>query len=223
MDKEDIKALNSARVTAGWSYLGAIVPLVGWILAGISLSHLGSIEAETSKAKRRIKSVKKLAFGGIVLSTIVALLYGSGAYLNARHNNQLAVQAKANAIKSCEAQVVSINNRIFSVNTKYQAANASILDSFQNEGNTSDCKKNTSSAVSTAQAGYNTAVNAANARCISAATDAFNNTEKINAISTTTDSSGQTIYHFSTVAILTQMQEQFNTDKANCNSQFPSS
>lgn len=88
MDKENAKAVNRARVTASWSYLGLVVPLVGWILGANSLSNLSSIDVKyADNNKRTIKSVKKMAIGGILLSTAVFLTY-IGVFYNHRQSVQ---------------------------------------------------------------------------------------------------------------------------------------
>ena len=88
MDKENAKAVNRARVTASWSYLGLVVPLVGWILGANSLSNLSSIDVKyANNNKRTIKSVKKMAIGGILLSTAVFL-----TYIGVFYNHRLSIQ-----------------------------------------------------------------------------------------------------------------------------------
>ena len=89
MDKEDIRTLRSGRTTACWSYVGALIPIIGWILGGISLSTLNSIdEPKTDLAKIKISKAKKLAVGGIILSTVVALFYGGATILVAQSNHK---------------------------------------------------------------------------------------------------------------------------------------
>ncbi len=223
MDKEDIKALNRARVTAGWSYLGAIVPLVGWILGAISLSNLGSIDTpDTSKAKKRVAAVKKLAVGGIVLSTVIALLYGGLTAWNIQTNNkqqQQAALAKANADEqTCEQQIIQTNNKVFALNAKYPSGNA--LSGFDNSSNPSDCKKGADVALSKAKTSYESAVTSAQQRCLAAANDSYNSYLKINSVSTTTGADGQPVYRMPQ-ANWDYINKVLQQDKDNCNQQFP--
>src|SRR5581483_10290304 len=227
MDREDLNALNRARVTAGWSYLGAIIPLFGWILGAISLSNLGSIESpESTKAQRRIQSVKRMAFGGILLSTIVALLYGGGTYLNIRHNNQVdkaAAAAKvAAAEKSCEDYVISINNKIFTLNGKYPPSGNAFANTFSFTTDSSSCKKDADGTRAKADSNLASAETAAGARCQSAAQDAYNNNLKLNGTPTgAKDANGQPVYSLSQ-ANSARIQEQYQSDQNSCKTEFPS-
>lgn len=226
MDKEDVRALNRARVMAGWSYLGIIVPLLGWILGGISLSNLSSIETpDMTKAKRRIKSVKKMALGGIVLSTVLALAYSGATFASIRYNDQLhkqALQAKlASDEKGCEEQVIAFNNKILGLNSQYTSLLQSPFSiSFDNLSNAQSCKKNTTNAISEAKTNYKDAIAAANKRCLAVADDTYNNNLKINAISSYKDASGQIIYSLSQ-ASSARVQQSYQNDKDTCNAQLP--
>ena len=105
MDIEDRNTLNRARVAAGWSYLGLILPLIGWILGLISLSNLSSIDSkDTRKFERSIKFVKNMAIGGIVLSTAVFLMYVTAYYryrLNVRNTDIKLVQDTIESERQC--------------------------------------------------------------------------------------------------------------------------
>ena len=77
MDKAEIvqlefnqKDVRKAQSYAGWSYIGLVIPLVGWILAGLSLSLLKDLPKDGELA-RRAKRVRETADISIVLSTII--------------------------------------------------------------------------------------------------------------------------------------------------------
>lgn len=219
MDQEDLKALNRARVTAGWSYLGVLVPLVGWILGVISLSNLGGIDTNiTEKAKRRVKAVKNLAVGGIVLSSVVAVLFGSltvwGAYVGNKEQKQ-AQQAKLQADEqSCEQQVIQISNKIYALNAEYTTDATHAFDNSLNP--TDECKKGTSVALADAQTNYNNALSATKQRCFNAANDTYNKYLQLNGVYTGKDSSGQPVYRMSQVN-WDYVDKQLQQNKDNCN------
>jgi hypothetical protein len=134
MDKEDVRKLHSARITAGWSYIGALVPIVGWILGGISLSTLKAIdEPKTDKAKSRLLNVKKLAIGGIVLSTIIALLYGglTAWSIQSTHKDQIAAQTAQQqaAYKRNLDQIGSLANQYLNVYQQWSSLPSSTTNS----------------------------------------------------------------------------------------------
>lgn len=225
MDKEDLKTLNRARVTAGWSYLGALIPIVGLILGIISLSNLGSIEdTDSPKISRRIKSVKKLAVGGIMLSVIIGVLYGVATAYTVQHNSNAQlqmVQAKASdEERSCEQQIIAINNKANDLNQRYTTAKngpAPYLGEFAT--NPDKCKSGTASAVSTATTSYQSDVMATKARCLEVANETYNHNLQINAVSQTTDSNGQILYRL-TQADTIRIPKLYEQDKDACNVAF---
>lgn len=107
MDAEDIQDLRRARTLAGWAYLGLVIPIVGWILGGMSLSASKYIEPKTIKARKRVESVQALAWGSILLSIVAFASYIGVGVLSARaadkHEQQLMHQ-KAKEQRANEAQ-----------------------------------------------------------------------------------------------------------------------
>ncbi len=221
MDKEDIAALNRARVTAGWSYLGALIPLIGFILGGISLSNLSAIESPISeKALRRIRGVRKMAYGGLSLSFAVAVIYGSTTYITINNNNKaLAEEAKnklARDISECKEKIRNLNSKIHEYNSQFttpkNVAYASFSDNITGEV---ECEKDNAGAISSAKAAYNRALTAVNTRCLDSADQ---NNERLliaNATSTRKDANGQTIYT-SSQANMDRIQQIYQSDKDSC-------
>lgn len=104
MDEHDIQDLRKARSLAGWSYLGIILPLLGWILAGISLATSKHLEPKTTKAERRVRSVRRSAIWGMVISTVMFILYASlGVWTSYNNNREIKEQVKQQAQQAEQA------------------------------------------------------------------------------------------------------------------------
>ena len=104
MNEHDIHDLRKARSLAGWSYLGILIPLLGWILGAISLSTSKYLEPKTIKAENRVQSVRHLAWGAIVVSTIVFAIYVGLGILTMHTAKQEAARVQEEQAKQQQAQ-----------------------------------------------------------------------------------------------------------------------
>ena len=225
MDREDRNSLNRARVTAGWSYLGSLVPIVGLILGAISLSNLGAIDKpDTSKARKRINSVKKLAVGGIVLSILVGLLYGGLTAWNIQASNKQQIRAqqvKANQDEQgCAQQIIGLNNKINTLNTKFPAQYSEQFENlFNTNSSANDCKSGTEAAITKAKSNYDSAMFNAKTRCLKEAQETYTQYLKINETRTSTDANGQIIYYMPQTN-WDYVNKVLQQDKDSCNQQY---
>ncbi|MGB4768121.1 MAG: hypothetical protein WBP22_02580 [Candidatus Saccharimonas sp.] len=225
MDKEDVAALNRARNTGGWSYLGAIIPLVGLILGIISLSNIASIEPpeDSKKAIRRIRGVRRLALGGIALSIGFMLLYGGATFFTITHNNKIAAQetkAKLEAsIKSCKDEIYANNSKIFTLYGSYPAPTDSVIAGFDKTIDEKECTTNPTKAMAASDAAIQSGKTAASNRCLETARQDYNHTLEINAVSVTKDASGNNIYHMSSEN-LQRIEDSYTSKKNSCNIEF---
>lgn len=219
MDKDDLESLDRARVTAAWSYLGALVPIVGWILGAISLSNLSSIERpKTAKYARRIQSVRRLAWGGIALSILIACLYGFVVYQRGNENESVQNKVQAAELDTCRQKIVQTTNKIYALYDQYPGSDP--LAGLKNGVNPDTCNSGSSAALAGAETSYENAVRAANTRCLNAANDKYNNYLKNNATSTSTGSDGQVLYRMPQTYwdYINKINQQ---DKDSCNQTFP--
>jgi len=221
MNKEDRKILNSARVSGSWSYIGVLIPIVGWILGTISLSGLKSIDyPKNKKQKSNYETIKRIAIGGIIVSTISATTYGLIVYNNLNSNSKKELLEASTSEKSCEEQIIAYNNNVIILNSKYTKPKTRPVPSFdENITNIDGCKRNINSAILTAKTNYNRALNATNERCIDQAEQNYNKSLRMNANSSHLDSSGQTIYNLSQSNI-SRIQQQYQSEKDSCVAEF---
>lgn len=73
--EQDRRDLSKALSYANWSALGIIIPFVGWLLAGMSLSFVKTIPI-TKETKSRIHQIKRAAWLGIIISSIAFAAWG---------------------------------------------------------------------------------------------------------------------------------------------------
>lgn len=124
MDKHDKYQLAKANTLANWSFVGLIVPLIGWILAAISsstlkrLRYLGNM---TTTLEERIREVRIKLRWSVWLSLLVIALWTTlSVWATEQHNSNSAIQLQA-AQKSCLASA-SQQNRTYIDNNKEQYA-----------------------------------------------------------------------------------------------------
>lgn len=72
--REYVHDVRKAQSLAAWSYVGLIIPLLGWILAGISLSLTKSIP-DVGNLGERTQRVRSNAHVSITLSVIITLIW----------------------------------------------------------------------------------------------------------------------------------------------------
>jgi hypothetical protein len=113
--REDYLDARRAQSLAGWSYVGLVIPLIGWILAGMSLSTSKDLPREGKIGKRR-QSARSNATLSILLSVVVAFIWvvaiantsSSAKQQKALQTTQAAQQqtqdASQSAIQACEDQ-----------------------------------------------------------------------------------------------------------------------
>jgi hypothetical protein len=112
---------NKAVGLALWSYVGLVIPLVGWILAGYSRALVRDLPPDSGVVGRRVRTARFHSSVSVLLSILVILAW-YGVYSlgmselqkqetarqqqqqQAAQTQQLQQQAKQNALNSCLAQ-----------------------------------------------------------------------------------------------------------------------
>lgn len=69
-----VRAFNTARTQAYWSYAGIIIPMIGIILGALSRSTLKELHGNTDDEQQRIDDVASAALGGIIVSIVALVL-----------------------------------------------------------------------------------------------------------------------------------------------------
>lgn len=112
--------LRKAQSAAAWSYLGLIMPLIGWILAGISSSSLKSIPGGISDSlDNRVRRIRSNINISVLLSILVVMFY---IFASAFHNNTIqntanpTTSATTNNLQNLEAQNSCISEAQAEVN-----------------------------------------------------------------------------------------------------------
>lgn len=72
LDRHDLRRADSL---ASWSFIGLVVPLIGWILAGLSKSTLRRIEGDDERTQREVTRINKKASISILISVFVVIAY----------------------------------------------------------------------------------------------------------------------------------------------------
>lgn len=85
--REQAHDVRKAQSLAIWSYVGLIIPLLGWILAGISISLSKSIP-DTGKLGERAKKARTTAKISIIVSVLIILAWGMIIYLSVQGTSQ---------------------------------------------------------------------------------------------------------------------------------------
>jgi len=94
--------INKAQSLAHWSFVGLFVPIIGWILAGLSIHTLSLLpeEVQMSKKAHGIKSMAKNSiYIGIILSAILFYL-GVKQYQGVQLQVQQAQRAREEQSKA---------------------------------------------------------------------------------------------------------------------------
>jgi hypothetical protein len=99
---EDFLDARRAQTLAGWSYIGIVIPLVGWILAGMSLSVSKDLPTNGKIGKRR-RSARSNATLSILLSVVASFIW-IGVIDNAASSSKQ--QQSQQAVQSTPAQTV---------------------------------------------------------------------------------------------------------------------
>lgn len=97
MNEHDRQDLRKARSLAGWGFIGVFLPLLGWILAGLSLSTSKHLDPQNEKATKAVKSVRSLAKTGIFVTTLAFVIYsglGIWAYSQAQAESKRQLDAQ---------------------------------------------------------------------------------------------------------------------------------
>lgn len=98
MNEHDRQDLRKARSLAGWGFIGVFLPLLGWILSGLSLSTSNHLDPQNEKATKAVKSVRSLAKTGIFVTTLAFVIYsglGIWAYSQAQAESKRQLDAQA--------------------------------------------------------------------------------------------------------------------------------
>jgi len=77
--EQDRRDLSKALTYANFSIFGFVIPFLGWILAGMSLSFIKTI-AVTDETRKRVEQVKRNAMIGIIISTVAFVAYSGLIY-----------------------------------------------------------------------------------------------------------------------------------------------
>lgn len=83
MNEFQERDLRKARFYALWGYVGILIPLIGWILAGISNSLLKDIPGENPKTKKAVADVRNHIVAVAALSSLVFMAFTSIGIINA--------------------------------------------------------------------------------------------------------------------------------------------
>lgn len=100
--KEDRIDLRKAQNMAAWSYVGLVIPILGWILAGISLSLSKDLPQEGKLGERR-KNARSNAIVSIILSIGVAIIWVA---VSVNANNAAKQQQALQAAHTAQQQAV---------------------------------------------------------------------------------------------------------------------
>ncbi len=87
------KDLKTAEKYSNWSFVGIIIPLVGWIFGSFSIKMMNTLPTPTNVMSRAyFRGIKSKAWWGIILSTLsFALAIGLKGY-TAYQSNQSEMQ-----------------------------------------------------------------------------------------------------------------------------------
>lgn len=66
--------MSKAESLARWSYIGILLPLIGIIVGGLSLSTLHRIEPETPQERKEVRRIGRVAGVGVTISVILLLI-----------------------------------------------------------------------------------------------------------------------------------------------------
>jgi hypothetical protein len=170
------------------------------------------------KAKKRIKAVRKLAYGGIILSTLLALVYGGVTYFSIYVQQKNIQEQEIANIDLCKDEVLSLQNKAYAANNQY-SKELTAEELFQTGANQDNCEKNTEKAINEARFGLNEALNRAQLRCISAAQDVYNNFVKNNHTGTSRGEDGEVLYQMPE-AQWDYVDNKLKSDKDICQQEF---
>lgn len=82
---------------AGWSFVGIIIPIVGWIMGGMSLSKLKYYSAQDSAEQIQVNNIRSEATWGIILSTIsFVIMVSLPIYSNYKETQLEKLKANSN-------------------------------------------------------------------------------------------------------------------------------
>lgn len=100
MDKEDIRDFRKARSLAHWSWIGILLPLFGWILAGLSLSLTKDLPKHP-----KIERIRSVAHWSIICSISAFAVYLSLFTLTSYNNYKEKIRyEEQTTIQSMEEQ-----------------------------------------------------------------------------------------------------------------------
>lgn len=88
LTEQDQRDLSKALSYANWSVLGLIVPIIGFLLAGMSLSYIKTIPV-TTQSRTKINQIKNVAWLGIIVSVLALMAWGGYIkYQRAQESNR---------------------------------------------------------------------------------------------------------------------------------------
>lgn len=138
-----------ARALARWSYIGILVPVLGWVLGGLSRSIIRSLPQPKKQATTdRFKSVYGLALGGIVVSVFAVFLWvATSFWVNTKIINPAVISLEERAYRqgytegnaaqeyapSISANQQSLNTCLDNVNTWYDEAVSRVETIYQEQ------------------------------------------------------------------------------------------
>lgn len=66
------ESFNQANSWANWSFMGMIIPVVGWVFGIKSLMRISKITPKTNEDVRTFQNIQTKAWWGLVLATLTA-------------------------------------------------------------------------------------------------------------------------------------------------------
>ncbi|MBX7268812.1 hypothetical protein KIF24_24185 [Micromonospora sp. Llam7] len=108
MDKHDRRELERADSLANWSFVGILVPIVGWVLAGLSNSTVKRLPVPTSENDvAKLRSVNSKIVASVATSVSIVVL--SLAFMV--YGIFLIQEAETQVRKEAESQAVEVEQK----------------------------------------------------------------------------------------------------------------
>jgi hypothetical protein len=102
--------LDKAQSLAYWSFVGLVIPLLGWVLAGLSLHTFKLLPPEVSSGLK-VRRLKRLAIDSLILSSLAFVVWASLCrYYIVNYQRQTCVSNAAS--ERNKGQESDVNNHV---------------------------------------------------------------------------------------------------------------